>query len=319
MKKLLGPFFKIILPILLGIFLIVYFYSKFTPKQWEELVSHFKNANYFIVFFSVILSLVSHIIRAYRWNFMLHPMGYYPKLINNYCAVQIAYLMNLFIPKSGEVSRAVVMDKYEKIPFEKGFGSIVAERIVDLIFLLLFTLIAVFLEFDKLTGYITSLIPFQKLILLFIMFIIFMALFYFLLKRGKQKWILILKTFIKGLKEGVFTIVTMPKKGRFIAYSVLIWLLYIFSFYVATLSLPETATINFNIVVITFVVGSFTFGFTNSGVGYYPLAIAGILLLFNIPETVGTALGWIVWTSHILSLVIIGVICLIAMPIINKK
>ena len=111
----------------------------------------------------------------------------------------------------------------------------------------------------------------------------------------------------------------MPKQGRFIAYSVLIWLLYILSFYVATLSLPETATINFNIVVITFVVGSFTFGFTNSGVGYYPLAIAGILLLFNIPETVGTALGWIVWTSHILSLVIIGVICLIAMPIINKK
>ena len=88
---------------------------------------------------------------------------------------------------------------------------------------------------------------------------------------------------------------------------------------VATQALPETSIINFGTIIITFVVGSFTFAFTNSGLGYYPLAIAGILLIFGIPETVGTALGWIVWTSNVLYIIVSGLLSLLFMPIYNRN
>lgn len=319
MKKNLIKFLKVFIPLLFGIFLIIYFYSKFTPAQWKELKFHFKNTNYYIVLASVLMSLISHFIRAYRWNFMLHPLGYQPRYIINVFAVQIAYLMNLFIPKSGEVSRAVVLDKYENIPFQKGFGTIISERIVDLIFLLLFTALAVSLQFNELYEYITELIPIKKLLLLLSIGILGILIFFILLKKSKGDWAKKLKTFVKGLKEGVFSILKMKKKGLFILYSLCIWGLYILSFYTATLALPETSNIAIGIVIITFVVGSFTFAFTNSGVGYYPLAIAGILMLFNIPETVGNALGWIVWASNIASIIIFGVLSLILLPYFKKR
>ena len=84
---------------------------------------------------------------------MLEPLGYKPKLANNFMAVSVAYLMNIFIPKSGEVSRGIVLDKYEKIPFSAGFGTIISERIVDLIFLVVFIGTALVLKFDILSEY----------------------------------------------------------------------------------------------------------------------------------------------------------------------
>lgn len=319
MNKSLSKFLQLFIPLALGVFLIGYFYSKFTPEQKEELVYYFKNADYFIVFASVLLSVLSHVIRAYRWNFMLSPLGYKPKLLNNFFAVSTAYFMNLFIPKSGEVSRAVVLDKYEKVPFEKGFGTIISERVVDLFFLLLFTLLAVWIQFDVLYQYITQLIPFKKLVLLFLVLIACLFAFYLFLKRSKGAFATKIKNFVRGLKEGVFSILKMEKKGAFIFHSLLIWGLYLLSFYTATLALQETSFINFETVIITFVVGSFTFAFTNSGLGYYPTAIASILLLFGIPEPVGWALGWIVWTSNICYIILSGVITLLLLPVYNRK
>ena len=150
MNKNLAKFLKIALPLGLGIFLVWYSYNLFTPQQLEEVKIHFKKADYAIVALAVFLTLLSHVSRAYRWNFMLEPMGYKPKLANNFMAISIAYLMNIFIPKSGEISRGIILDKYEKVPFEKGFGTIISERVVDLIFLLGFTIAALVIQFDLL-------------------------------------------------------------------------------------------------------------------------------------------------------------------------
>jgi len=296
-----------------------YVYSKYTPAQREEVFSYFKNADYGIVIIAVLLSAISHLIRAYRWNFMLAPLGYRPKLANNFMAVSVAYLMNIFIPKSGEISRAAVLKKYEKVPFDQGFGTIISERIVDLIFLFLFTATALLLQFDLLYEYLTDIVPVKKIglfgggvFLLFLLFLLF-------LKYSKGNFSKKIKGLISGLKAGIFSILKMEKKGLFILYSLAIWFLYVSSFYVTTFALQETTGIGMGVVIITFVVGSFTFAFTNSGFGYYPLAIAGILLVFDTPETVGTALGWIVWTSNILYILISGGISFILLPIYNRK
>ncbi len=319
MKKTISKSLQILLPLVLGIALVGYFYSKFTPEQWTELVFHFENAKYGFVLLAVFMSATSHLIRAYRWRFMLEPMGYRPTLLNSFLAVSVAYLMNLFIPKSGEVSRAVALTRYEEVPFEKGFGTVISERIVDLLFLLLFTGLALLLKFQELYDYISALIPFQKLMVLMGIGLGLLGLFFLFLKFSKGGLSTKIKSFALGLKEGVFSVLKMKKKGLFIGYSFLIWGLYLLSFYTATQALEMTSNIDFGIVIITFVVGSFTFAFTNSGVGYYPLAIAGILLIFGIPETVGTAFGWIVWTSNILYIILLGVLSFILLPIVNKK
>jgi len=309
---------KIAIPLGLGVFLIWYIYQSFTPTQIAETKKYFADANYGFVLLSVFLSVLSHFSRAYRWSFMLEAIGYKIKIANNFMAVSVAYLMNIFIPKSGEVSRAVILDKYENVPFQKGFGTIISERIVDLLFLLFFTALAFIIKFEILYDYIFEAIPASILYVLaagILLIIISVPIYIRFSKSNINKR---LKDFIIGLKEGVFSILKMKKKGPFILHTFFIWGLYILSFYTAMHALPETSNISIGTIIITFVVGSFTFAFTNSGFGTYPAAIAGILSVFGIAKTVGVALGWIVWISNISSIVIFGVLSLILLPIYNR-
>ena len=318
MKKSLTKFLKIALPLALGIFLVYYSYTKFTPEQLEEIAFYFKKADYTFVVLSVVITLISHIIRSVRWNLLLAPMGYKPSVLNNFMAISVAYLMNMFIPKSGEITRGIVIDKYEKVPFDKGFGTIISERVVDLIFLMAFTALALFLEFDSLYGFLTEIIKPSKLIIAFAGLIALGIIFFLFLKYSKSKLTQKLKEFLLGLKDGVFSIFNMKKKFSFIIQTFLIWGLYLLSFYTAMLALDDTASIPFGTIIITFVVGSFSFAFTNSGFGTYPFFVAAIMAVFGIPETAGTAFGWIVWISNISSIVLLGGLSFLFLPIYNR-
>ncbi len=324
LNKTVTKFLKTGIPLGLGIFLIYYSYSKFTPQQLEEISFYFKKADYKIIALSVFFSLLSHVSRAYRWNFMLEPLGYKPKIPNNFMAVYVAYIMNLFIPKSGEISRAVIINKYEDVPFDKAFGTIISERVIDVIFLFGFTAVALMLQFDLLFKYLTDLIQPSKLYIAFgalflLAFIFFLFLKYSIPMGIGTKLHQKITQFYLGLKEGVLSIIKMKKKGAFLLHTCIIWGLYLISFYTALLALEETSTITFGIIIIAFVVGSFSFAFTNSGFGSYPFFVAGILAVFSIPETVGTAFGWIVWTSNIASIIFFGGLSLLLLPFYNRE
>ena len=319
MNKSLITLLKIVIPLGLGIFLIYYSYLKFTPQQLEEISAYFKKADYTFVTFSIVLLLLSHISRAYRWSFLLEPLGYKPKLLNNFMAVSVAYIMNIFIPKSGEVSRALIINKYEDIPFDKAFGTIISERVVDVLFLFGFTAIALLLQFDKLSEFLLNVLPINTIYNIIGVLSLLLVLFILVLKFSKLPIIKKILQFFSGLKDGVLSILKMKKKGSFIFHSFLIWGLYLLSFYTATFALNETSNIAFSTLIITFVVGSFSFAFTNSGFGSYPFFVAGILVIFSIPETVGTAFGWIVWTSSIASIVFFGGLSLLILPFYNKE
>ena len=319
MNKSIIKFLKIAIPLGLGVFLIYYSYNKFTSQQLEEISFYFKKADYTIIALSVFLSLLSHLLRAYRWSFMLESLGYYPKILNNFMAVNVAYIMNIFIPKSGEVSRAVIINKYENIPFDKAFGTIISERAIDVLILFGFTAIALILQFDLLYTFLTEIIQPSKLYLIFGLLCLLVIAFFLFLKYSKSLFQQKLKQFYLGIKEGVFSILKMKKKKAFILYSFIIWGLYLLSFYTALHALEETSAISFAVIIITFVVGSFSFAFTNSGFGTYPFFIAGILSVFSIPETIGTAFGWIVWTSNIASIIFFGGLSLIFLPFYNRN
>lgn len=318
-KNQISKWLSIILPIALGVYLIIYTFDKFTPEQITEMKGYFKNANYSYIYLALFVSVLGNASRAYRWKFSLEHMGYKTSFLNNFMAVNIGYLLNLTVPKSGEISRALILKKYDKIPFDKGFGTIVAERIIDMVVLLLFVVLAVFLQFNIVKTFILDKIPIQKLIVFFsvaVLIGVILLLIYFF---SKAKMVLLLKQKISGLKEGVMSIFHMKKKVAYLFHTAFIWFSYILMFYITLFVIPQTSTISFGAVVTTFVVGSIAIAFTNSGFGSYPFLISKILLFYSISETVGNAFGWIVWSSQMFLVVIAGVLSFLFLPIYNRS
>ncbi|PWA05227.1 lysylphosphatidylglycerol synthase transmembrane domain-containing protein [Flavobacterium psychrotolerans] len=319
MKKQISKWLSILLPILLGVFLIVYSYNKFTPEQIIEIKSYFKNADYSYIYMGLVVAFLGNASRAYRWKFTLEHMGYSTSFFNNFMAVNIGYLLNLTVPKSGEISRALIVKKYENVPFDKGFGSIVAERIIDMLVLLFFMALAVFLQFDIVKSFILDKIPFRKLlffgVLSFSIFAILLLIYFY----SKAKWVQTIKQKISGLKEGVFSILHMEKKVEYLLHTAFIWFSYLFTFYITLFVIPETSDLSIGAIMTAFVVGSIAISFTNSGFGSYPFLISKILLFYAVSETAGSAFGWIVWTSQMLLVLVVGALSFLFLPIFNRK
>lgn len=319
MKKKISKTLSILLPILLGVFLTIYAYNSFTPAQLEEMKSYFRNADYTYVFIALIFGLISHSARAYRWKYMLEHMGYNSPFKNNFMAVWISYFMNMTIPRSGEVSRALVLKKYENVPFDKAFGSIIAERVVDLIILLLFIGAAVLLQFEVLKTFLLDKIPFEKLVIYGIISLAVFLCAVLLFVYSKSKWILMIKSKVSGLTEGVLSVWRMEKKWPFLFYTAVIWVCYVLTFYYATFVLEETSNISFGVVVTAFVIGSLAISFSNGGFGVFPVVVAGILALYGVPKEAGTAFGWIIWTSQTIQIIVLGGLSFLLLPILNRK
>ena len=319
MKKKLGKWASIVLPLLLGVYLIYYKYNEFTPEQITEMKGYFKNADYFYIYISLFIALFGFASRAYRWKFSIEHMGYHSHFKNNLMAVCVAYFMNLTIPRSGEISRALILKKYEDIPFDKAFGTIVAERVVDLLLFMVFVIISFFMQFKVLKNYILEKIPFEKLIILGLIGLAGFIAFILVWKYSKLKLVLLIKEKLAGLKEGVLSIIHMKNKGWFLFHSLFIWFTYLLMFYVAIFALKETSHIGFGTVIIAFVFGSLAIGFTNSGFGAFPLLIAEIFMLYGIPDTAGTAFGWLVWISQTMLMLILGGLSFLLLPVLNRN
>ncbi|WP_339887308.1 lysylphosphatidylglycerol synthase transmembrane domain-containing protein [uncultured Flavobacterium sp.] len=316
-----SPFRKIAsltIPLLIGIGLIYYQYSSLTPEQLENIKLYFKNADYTYVFLSLCISLVAYWARAYRWKYSLNHLGYTTKLHNNFFAVGVAYFVNLTIPRSGEVTRAVLLKKYENVPFDKGFGTIVAERVVDLLIFLLFVFIAFILQFNIISEFIFSNISPSKLIIIGIVLFVLGIVFLLIWFRSNWKIVGKIKEKFAGLIEGMTSILVMKDRWKYLFFSFLIWTLYLLMFYVCVFAIPETSDIAFSIVIMGFIFGSVAIGFTNGGIGAFPISIQTVLLLYGINKGAGAALGWIIWTSQTLLTVLVGLLSYLLLHFFNK-
>ena len=316
MKSTTKKAIKIIVPLFLAIFFGWYTFSKLPIK---EFIPYFENANYSWIALGVIFGILSHLSRAYRWKFTLEPLGYNPKLPNSIMAVFIAYLANFGIPRSGEVLRAAVLTNYEDVPFEKGFGTIVAERFADLVMMFGLIAIALYLKFDFIYKFFIEKVNPQTLIVIGIGIFMLAIVFILIFKNSKSKFAIKIRTFVFGLIEGVLSISKMKQKWAFIFHTVFIWSMYVLMFYVTTFALPEISSLPFAAILIAFISASFTIAATNGGVFVYPLAIGAAFSLFNIPETPSIAFGWIIWTAQTLIIIILGSLSFLYLPIYNRK
>lgn len=304
----------------MGVFLIWYSISSATPEERQKTFQYVMQADPEWVFLSLALGIISHLARAYRWKFLLAPLGYSVKLSNSFMAVMIGYLANLGIPRSGEILRGGTISTYENIPFKKAFGTIISERVIDLIMLLLVIGVTLLFQSELLLSYLQEKIasPFVTLAALLILLIA--GIFFLrLLKKSTNPILIKIRDFGNGLLEGVKSISKIKQRGAFVFYTFLIWGLYICMFYVIKFTVPETASLSIGPILATFVAGSFAMSTTNGGIGAFPIAIAAILLLFDVEKPAGEALGWILWGSQTAINIIIGALSFLFLPILNRE
>lgn len=309
-KKIL----KTVLPLVFGGFLVWYSISKISV---DILLGYFKDANYNWIFLGLFFGILSHFSRAYRWKFMLDPLGFKPKFTNSILAVLVGYLVNLALPRAGEVSRALVLTNYENIPFEKGFGTIVAERIADLIMMLCIIIVTLFVQFDFIYELLSNNFDPTKIGVLLVILILVFYIFTYFVKKATSGFFLRIKTFVFGLVEGVTSIFKMKKKWAFIFHTLFIWAMYVLMFW-ATIPAIEGLEVPFGGVLIGFIAGGFSIAATNGGIGLYPIAVTAALALFDIPTEPASAFGWIMWTAQTAMVIVFGGLSFLLLPICNK-
>lgn len=320
MKKTVSKWLLILIPLVIGVGLIYYQFTTLSSEQINTIKVSFQKANYNYIYLSLVIAILGHWFRAYRWEFSLNHLGYKSQFKNNFLIVCVSYLVNLTIPRSGEVSRAALLKKYEEIPFDKAFGTIVAERIVDLLLFFIFVIIGFILQFDTLYKFLLSKnITLQSLIYFGVLLLILAIVFICIWIYAEWKIIKKLKKKLSGLTEGIMSVYRMEKKWWYVFHSLMIWLCYLAMFYVAIFALDETSNITFDIVIMGFIFGSLAVGFTNGGLGAYPMAVALIFALYGIPDTTGAAFGYLVWVSQTILTIVLGLICYLLLPVLNKK
>ncbi|MUU78516.1 lysylphosphatidylglycerol synthase transmembrane domain-containing protein [Winogradskyella endarachnes] len=307
---------KVVLPLLLGIGLVWYSLSKISISL---LIKYFRDADYSWIILGVFLGLLSHASRAYRWLFMAEPLGYKPKFLNSFMSVYSAYLINLTIPRAGEIARATIISNYEELPFDKGFGSIVAERVADTIMLFLIVAIAFFLEFQFIYEFFSSKFNFLTLIIGGIVLVIVAIALLLFFRKSNSKLAIKVKSFLSGIIEGVLSIFNMKKKWAFIGHTIFIWVMYVLMFYITTFALPELHNISLAAVLIGFILASFSIAATNGGIGSFPEAVVIAFSLFGMATEPSRAFGWIMWSTQTLVIIVVGGLSLLYLPVYNRK
>jgi len=263
------------------------------------------------------LVMLSHVIRAERWRMLLVPTGNNVKLSSSFLSLMIGYLVNLAIPRGGEVSRCYNLLKLEETPVETSFGTVVTERIVDLCCLILLIGLCFFVEWERLQHFINTLnfssgegggfkFPVWLFILAALGVAAIVALF---LLRKNQK----LRKILLGFKEGLLSVFQLKNKGLFIFYSVAIWVLYGLMSYAVLKAFPETNQLGFSAVLTLFAIGSIAMaaplpGGTGS---YHVLVPAGLVMLYSLRQDEATAFTFIFHAWQTLIMIVAGFISLI--------
>jgi len=308
---------KNLLPIFIGVFCIYYSFKDISFSEFKE---YFTKINYLWVFVGISLGALSHISRSYRWKFLIEPLGYKLGFINSVLTVFSAYLINYTVPRAGDIARGTMISKYENIPFEKAIGTIVAERAVDVLCILIIILIGLIKEFDKISNKLIDFVDesdFSTVLLSLLTAVIVTATVYFVIKRFKfyKK----IKSFLSGLIDGITIIFKMKNRNQFIFHSIFIWLMYVLMFYFTSKAFVDLNQVTFFQLTISFTLAALSIMLSNGGIGIYPLAVEESLGWYGVQSATGLAFGWVMWLSQTLMVVIFGGLSLFVLPFINRS
>jgi hypothetical protein len=301
----------------------------FTGNKWEYLVNAWNQASKGWLFAMAIVALASHLLRAERWRMLMVPSGNHSKLSHSFYSLMVGYLVNLVIPRGGEVSRCYNLYKLDKTPVQLSFGTVVIERIVDVICLLILVTLSFALESRKLFAFIDTL-PLGtdgetsgRLIPLLVIAgaaLLIGLVAYVLYRKNPRLREYLRKTWI-GFREGLLSIFKLRNKKLFILYSVIIWLLYFLMSYTVVKAFPSTADLGFNAVVSLFAIGAIAMAAPlPGGTGaYHVLVPQGLVYLYGINNADAVAFTFIFHGWQTVIMIAGGAISLLMTSLIVKN
>ncbi|HXS37137.1 MAG TPA: lysylphosphatidylglycerol synthase transmembrane domain-containing protein [Flavipsychrobacter sp.] len=325
MRKTLITILQYVIFLGLGIWIIFHMMHQLTDKQKTELISAIQSVNLWYILPIFVVGFLSHFFRALRWRLLLETLKVHPSVVNTTFAVLIGYLANLVLPRAGEVAKCTVLARYERTPAHNMIGTIVAERAFDILCLVIITIAAFLLQANVIGSYAEHLsqVVFGKMqskaplifagLVVFVLLILLLNFFY---RRNKETKV---GQFIKGMSDGVRSIIHMKKRWEFIGYTFLIWLMYTFQIYLGFLSLPATHHLSILAALVVLIFGSVGMITTPGGIGAYTLLVAEILVFYSISDVSAQAFGWVAWAVQTGIICILGIISLVLLPILNRN
>ncbi len=327
MKKIIVKVVKFSLFLSIGIIL---FWWAYRDQNIDEIVNALKNANFFWIGASLVFGFLSHLSRAMRWNLMLQPLGYNPRISNTLFAVFVMYLANIAFPRLGEVSRCGIMKRYEKVQLSQALGTVFIERIVDFILLVLLLAVVLIAQFQQIFAFLRDnvshkfaniIVSSQSFIAVSIFGIV--AVFLFIIFRKKLQATSLyrkIEDIFLDFIEGIKTIKTLENRTAFIAHSLFIYLMYFLMIYVCFFAFDFTSHLSAMVGLTVFVLASFGMVAPSpGGIGTWHIMAIGTLLIYQISESHAKAFAFAAHGSMTLFLIVAGFVSLILLPVTNKN
>ena len=333
MPKTLKNVIKFVCFFGIGVLLIWLFSRNINAAEWDQIKVALRKANYWLLIPTMTIGIASHWFRAVRWKLLMRPLGHQPATLNTFFAVMVGYLANLAVPRLGEVTRCGLLAQYEKVPADKLVGTMIAERAVDLVCLILLMILTVVTQLDLLGSLVneTVLQPIsnkiahangmQLLAGVILLAVVLVVLGWLLRRFARSKIAITVKGLIRGIAEGFLSIGKMERKKKvwFIIHSVLIWSCYLSQVYIGFFCLQETSHLGISAALAVLMIGSVGMIVMPGGIGAYQPLVQKTLEIYSIPSAIGFAFGWIIWVAQTMLVILLGFVSLVALPIYNKK
>lgn len=332
MKQKLFSAVRILLFAAIGGFL---FWLVICNQNLEEIKLKLETANWWWPVLALVFGLFSNIFRSLRWNMLIHPLGYKPSLINTFCSLMVGYMANLAIPRMGEVTRSAMLSNYGKMPMNKLFGTVVVERIIDVLTIFLLLLLILLIEFEKMSSMATQYVfaPIgDKVNFLFSQGLVFYLLvtgifaavlfasWFYIVRIKRSKYYLKLKDMLRGFADGIKTIGNLKNRNLFLLYTFLIWFMYFLMSYVCFFSFPATTTLGWLAALAVMVFGAFGWAApVQGGFGTFHVIVTQTLVLYGIANNDALAFAILNHATQIFGMMVFGLLALILLPIINRK
>lgn len=298
-------------------------------KLVHILKKELKGAKHSWLVICMIVSLLSHLPRILRWQLMLEPLaGRVPRLGTTAVAVYITYLANLAFPRLGEITRCGIISRYERIPFNQVVGTMITERAIDVICLLLFGVITLLTQFEVIFRFFKERViePATQnglspvLIIVAVVLLLGLVLILLFLRRNVQSGFLLrIQELLRGVVNGVKSVRKVRNVPLFLFYTVLMWFMYFIMIYICFQAFPESRSLSLGAGLSCFFFGSISLIIVQGGIGAYPLAIKEVLLLYGISAAQGYAFGWVIWIAITLVVLIAGAGAILGLSLIKKN
>ena len=325
-------FFQYVFIVFITGLLIWFSLRAVTPQQgenkWDYLLNAWGTADKRWLMAMAIVAIGSHLVRAVRWKMMLVPTGNSTRTGDSFLSLMVGYLVNLVIPRGGELSRCYNLYRLDKTPVDVSFGTVVLERIIDLIFLSTLIVISFALESEKLFQFLETL-PIKVTDHISTGYFLFLALVVFVFLgvlvgwfvRKNERLLNFFRRTWEGFKNGFLSIFKLEQKGLFIFYSVLIWGLYFLMSYAVIMAFPSTAELGLRAVLSLFAIGAIAMAAPlPGGAGsYHVLVPAGLVFLYQLPQADAVAFTFIFHGWQTFIMIVVGAISLLGTTILVKK